>query len=77
MIVVCAWCEQEARQAVRSAIQSKDESLRSHGICEFHQTRLRTQIEGLRMKNAIRHVPRRLSLPNARGSKAPIAVLYL
>ena len=77
MIVVCAWCEQEARQVMPGQIRQQDESLRSHGICESHQRGLLKQIETLRMKEAIRHIPRRLSLPNARGSKAPIAVLYL
>jgi hypothetical protein len=77
MIVVCAWCEREGRLAVAGGIQPPDESLRSHGICDVHERRLFKQIETLRMKDAIRHIPRRLSLPNARGSKAPIAVLYL
>ena len=77
MIVVCAWCEDETRQTMPSQSRPQDESLRSHGICEAHQRSLFKQIETLRMKEAIRHIPRRLSLPNARGSKAPIAVLYL
>src|SRR5437868_7918310 len=77
MIVVCAWCEQEARQEVPSKNQSQYEPLRSHGICEDHQRGLLKQIETLRMKEAVRHIPRRLSLPNAWGSRAPIAVLYL
>ena len=77
MIVVCAWCEQEARQAMPSQVRQQEGSLRSHGICESHQRGLLRQIETLRMKDAIRQIPRRLSLPNAWGSKAPIAVLYL
>ena len=77
MIVVCAWCEQEAEQALKSGNAQADESLHSHGICESHERLLIRQIETQRKKYPIRHIPRRLCLPNARGSKAPITAIYL
>lgn len=77
MIVVCAWCEQEAEQVLKSGNGQEDASLHSHGICESHERLLVSQIRLQRTKDPIRHIPRRLCLPNARGSKAPITAIYL
>ena len=74
MVVVCAWCEQET---VKSGTAQAEESLHSHGICESHERLLIRQIELQRKNYHIRHIPRRLCLPNARGSKAPITAIYL
>ena len=77
MIVVCAWCEQEAEQVVKNGYAQDDESLHSHGICESHERLLIRQIDLQRKQDPIRQIPRRLYLPNARGSKAPITAIYL
>lgn len=75
MIVLCAWCEQEGRQALIHETEPRDQQSESHGMCDAHEQALLAQLN--RSKEQIRHIPRRLSLPNARGNRSPITVLYL
>lgn len=77
MIVLCAWCEREGRQALIRETEPRDQQSESHGMCEAHEQALVVQLNRSKTKEQIRHIPRRLSLPNARGNKSPITVLYL
>lgn len=44
MIVLCAWCEQEGRQALIRKTESSNRMSPSHGICEVHEKVLLKQI---------------------------------
>lgn len=77
MMLLCAWCEQEGRHAFMCEAEPRDQASQSHGICEAHEKELLMRIQKLRKKDSLRHIPRRLSLPNAQGNTAPITVMYL
>lgn len=77
MIVLCAWCEQAGRRTLLRETEPRGQSLTSHGICEAHEKVMLMEVDKLRKRDEIRHIPRRLSLPNARGDRSPITVRYL
>lgn len=77
MKVLCAWCEQEGQQALMREAAPWDTPSISHGICHAHEKRMLLEIQKSGKKDSIRRIPRRLSLPNARGNTAPITVMYL
>jgi len=81
MLIMCAWCEEEGQPGVTRdagfcASRPPSPVLHSHGICEEHALRLWFKTH-LRRKHGIRQIPRRLGLPNARGDRSPITVMYL
>jgi hypothetical protein len=47
MTVLCAWCEQEGKQALIRESGSNARALASHGICREHEATLLKQVEVL------------------------------
>lgn len=57
MKVLCAWCEQEGKQALIRESESNAHAMVTHGICEHHESILRKQVEML--THGRRHDPLR------------------
>jgi len=76
MVIVCAWCEQDGRKALTREMEPDQQRSASHGMCEAHHQAFHAQLHALTAHGRIRHIPRRLSLPNARENRSPITVLY-
>lgn len=47
MKVLCAWCEQDGKQALMRESPSDAHAMVTHGICDDHESMLRKQVEDL------------------------------
>ena len=50
MKVLCAWCEEEGKQALMGVIESDPYAMATHGICRQHEVALLKQIAVLARK---------------------------
>jgi len=47
MRVLCAWCEQEGKQALIRETESNPRAMATHSICHEHESTLLRQVEAL------------------------------
>ncbi|MDO8356919.1 MAG: hypothetical protein Q7U76_11070 [Nitrospirota bacterium] len=50
MNILCAWCEEEGKQALIGVTESDPSTMATHGICRQHEVALLTQIATLARK---------------------------
>jgi DNA-binding NarL/FixJ family response regulator len=54
MIIICAWCEQEGRQALMGEMEPLEVESQSHGICDVHAKLFRQHIsQGQKKANVL------------------------
>ncbi|MDR4494203.1 MAG: hypothetical protein R3B74_07235 [Nitrospirales bacterium] len=63
MIKICAWCRQDGQSGIMENSSLHSDAPVSHGICRYHELRLRLQYRRTLLQSAF--------LANGRGAHAP------